>query len=340
MSKAFKLPIWVVALLLFAALGISAEALSRWVLGLGTPPLYEADAGFEYRLRPDQDLYRFGNHIVVNRWGMRSDDFGKTKVNPSELRVMVFGDSVVNGGSEVGHQALATTLLQETLQQTLARPVVVGNISAGSWGPGNWLAYAQRFGFFEADLVVLVVGSGDARDNPVFGPLSINQPTEQPALALQEAVLRYLPRYLPEQMTSLLIEQPPLALTSPVTTDANAQDPTERGLDDLRRFLTLASGEGRQVVVFHHPGRSETDSGQMDAGHAEIVTLVQGMGLHLVELREDYRQAREPVYRDAVHLTVSGQRVLASVLQRVAKPMLPRHNLLPVSQSAPSQARS
>ncbi|MDM7948604.1 hypothetical protein [Hydrogenophaga sp.] len=322
MNAGRKQPWWASAVLLAAALAIGSEVLTRWVLGLGTPPLYEADAGYEYRLRPDQDLYRFGNHILVNRWGMRSEDFGKTKANPSERRIMVFGDSVVNGGSEIGHEALATTQLRQELQTTLARPVTVGNISAGSWGPGNWLAYATRFGFFQADLVILVVGSGDARDNPAFAPLTINQPTHKPALALEEAVTRYLPRYLPENLARMVSGQPESPPANQTSALASGPDPIEQGLDDLRRFLTLARSEGRQVVVLHHPDRSETETGRMAAGHAEIAALVEGMGLPWIGLRDSYRQTDQPVYRDAVHLSAAGQRTLARELLRVVTPLL------------------
>lgn len=64
---------------------------------------------------------------------------------------MMFGDSVLNGRNLTDHQSLATTILRTTWKEEFSSDFIVGNISAGSWGPGNWLAYAKEYGFFDAD---------------------------------------------------------------------------------------------------------------------------------------------------------------------------------------------
>lgn len=216
---------------------VSVELFARFALGLGDPPIYVADPQIEYMLKPDQNVRRFGNLIFVNHWGMRSHDFPARKANPDEIRILILGDSVINGGSQIDQALLSTTLLQKRLQASLGKPVVVGNASAGSWGPGNWLAYVRRYGFFEVDLVVLMVNSGDYADNPTFAPLDANHPDARPLMALQEAVFRYLPRFLPQY---------PPALAKPPATPAATVSPTEiaRGMSDLRQFLTLAQSGG------------------------------------------------------------------------------------------------
>jgi hypothetical protein len=309
------------------ALIAAAELVCRTVLGLGTPPLYETDARFEYRLRPNQDVQRFGNHIVVNRWGMRAIDFGEHKTHPNELRVMVFGDSVANGGSQIDQSELSTTLLQSALQHRLGQPVTVGNISAGSWGPGNWLAYAERFGFFDADVVVLVLGSGDHADNPAFAPLGASHPTQAPTLALEEAVQRYLPRYLPEPLRGLLTEHT-AAATEPGPADS------ARGLADLEQFLRKARVENRKVIVVHHPDRDELDSGVYLDGHAQIRELVAGLSLPFVELRTAFTAAGPGIYRDSIHHTAQGQRVMAHALFNAVLQTMPTHNPEPTTVAA------
>lgn len=313
--------LWLAASVL--ALVVAAELVSRFVLGLGTPPLYEADTGFEYRLLPNQDVQRFGNHIQVNRWGMRSPDFRSTKTDPLELRVMVFGDSVVNGGSQIDQGALSTSLLQSALQTRLVRPVTVGNISAGSWGPGNWLAYAQRFGFFEADVVVLVVGSGDHADNPSFAPLDADHPTEAPTLALQEAVHRYLPRYLKHYLPQALEDlwKEPIEGTN-ASREHDLQD-RARGQADLHQFLQLAQGGQRHVIVLHHPDLDELTGGRYADGHAQMQALVQGMSLPFVELRTPYQAAGPALYRDNIHHSAQGQQVMAGALLDAVLKALP-----------------
>jgi hypothetical protein len=51
---------------------------------------------------------------------------------------------------------------------------VVGNVATPSWGPGNWLGWARRFGFLQATDVVLVISSHAAADNPSPEPFTRN----------------------------------------------------------------------------------------------------------------------------------------------------------------------
>lgn len=298
------------ALLATAALALAAaELASRQVLGLGTPPLYEADADYEYRLLPGQDVQRFGNRVRVNQWGMRADEFGARKASADELRVLVVGDSVVNGGSQIDQRQLASTLLQHSLQTALGRPVTVGNVSTGSWGPGNWLAYARRHGFHDADLVLLVVNSGDYADNPAYAPLGVDFPTRPPVLALQEAALRYLPRYLPALAP---------AQAGPEVPGEPAAAEVARGLADLDAYLALARAEGRKVLVLHHPDREELASGRYLPGYTAMGGLLQGLGVDFVELAPTYRPYASLVYRDGIHLGAAGQLLLAQALHGAA----------------------
>lgn len=152
-------------------LGMVAEGVARWGLGLGDPPLMLADARMEYRARPG-DYQRLGNRMSFNAVSMRSDPVpparDETAGTPHVLRVLFLGDSVIHGGSQTDQDELATSILQRKLTAALGRPVWVGNASAGSWGPGNWLAYTQTFGWFDADAVVVVASGHDAGDAMTF----------------------------------------------------------------------------------------------------------------------------------------------------------------------------
>ena len=189
---------WLIPLAAICALLLAGEWFARSVLGLGDPPLSITHPRIEYLYAPNQDVRRFGKRFLVNDYSMRSAPLAARK-GADERRVLVFGDSVVNGGNLTDHQDLATTRLAHDLRPFAGgNKVVVGNVSAGSWGPGNWLAYSQVYGFFEADVVVLVASSHDVTDNPTFVPLAPNtHPTKKPLLALTEGLTCYLPRYLP-----------------------------------------------------------------------------------------------------------------------------------------------
>ena len=285
------------------------EIFARYYLGLGTPPLSISDPRIEYMFKPNQDVYRFGNHFITNEYGMRSESFSKKK-SSDELRIMVFGDSVVNGGNLTDHAKLATSILKEKLTKILSKNVVVGNISAGSWGPGNWLAYAKEYGFFDADIIILVISSHDYIDNPTFQPLDKNtHPTKQPVSALLEGIERYLPRYLPQ------------IPTRSIATENQQYIPEEteiqKGLGDLKNFLELAKNNSNNVFVFQHYAKSEIEGGYPQIGNKLIKETCNQLGIIPISLEPYFRQSIEDglnPYHDEIHPNNIGQQLIAEAI--------------------------
>lgn len=286
------------------------ELFARYYLGLGTPPLSIADPQIEYLFKPDQDVYRFRNHFFTNHYGMRSNAFPE-KREGHELRVMIFGDSVLNGGNLTDQTDLATNILQKNLTELTANNIVVGNISAGSWGPGNWLAYVKKYGFFDADIVILVISSHDYADNPTFEPLNQNtHPTERPFSALTEGITRYLPRYLPYFASSKSAKE----------TDHFVEPTTEqvtKGLEDLKSFLDLAKNSAKSVLVFQYWERDEINKGKAKPGNERIRDLCESMGISPIELEPYFKKSigsgKNP-YRDNIHPNQAGQQLIAKAI--------------------------
>lgn len=295
-----------------SGLTIAAELSLRYILGLGDPALSVAHPEIEYMFQPDQDVRRFGNRILVNQYGMRTQPISPAKQPDEKLRVMVFGDSVVNGGNLTDHQQLATTIVQNKLEDSENGSVVVGNISAGSWGPGNWLAYAREYGFFDADKIILVVSSHDYTDNPDFAPLDPNtHPQTKPTLALQEFYNRYLSRYLPK---SPFKTEKSLAQTSE---KANVSPTKNQGASDLSQFLSLAKSTGADVYVIQYWEKSEIKRETANKGNQKIAQLAEKLNLPVWQTKslfvDAYSQNREP-FRDNIHPSNLGQELLAQLM--------------------------
>jgi lysophospholipase L1-like esterase len=294
-------------------LAVGGELFARFYLGLGDPPLSQADPQIEYLFKPNQDCRRFGNRIKYNQYSMRSEDFPAHKSRPDELRVLVIGDSVVNGGVMTDQSQLATTLLEQKLAADLKRPVVVGNISAGSWGPPNELAYLKRYGLFDADVVVIVLSSHDYVDVPTFEPVvgvHPSYPDHRPLLALWDGFQRYvLPR-----IKGMAVPNEGLA---PATGPAKPAD-VEACMTALREMIALARAGGAKVIVAQHLTRSETLASPQ-AGHEAIAQEARRDGVTPVELGVAFESARrrgEDPYRpgDDIHPSVVGQREIAGAL--------------------------
>jgi hypothetical protein len=241
---------------------------------------------------------------------MRSNPFPK-KREGNELRIMVFGDSVLNGGNLTDHADLATTLIKKRLAKFTSRNVVVGNISAGSWGPGNWLAYANKYGFFDADIVVLVISSHDYADNPTFQPLNPNtHPTSRPFLALTEGITRYLPRYLPHFASSENTKEAD-HFSEP------ASEEISKGLEDLKKFLVMAKNSAKFVLVLQHWERDEINKNEAKPGNARIHDLCESIGIIPIQLesylKESIKGGKNP-YRDNIHQNQIGQELIANAI--------------------------
>lgn len=292
---------------LIASLGVlaGAELVARFYFGLGDPPLSQTHPTIEYLFKPNQRVHRFGNVFATNRYGMRSDDFPPQKASPNELRVMVYGDSVVNGGALSDQSRIATSILQRRLTETQHRRVVVGNVSAGGWGPPNELAYLKQFGFLDADVVILVLSSSDYDDAPTFEPLNPQTlPTQAPISAAWEGMVRYLPRYVGRPLSGDHIP--------------NKRD-IEVSLEAEHEFLAMARAEGVKILLLQHWTASELKSGPLQ-GHAEIRRVAVDVPVYddAEKLRSYVRAGKNP-FRDDIHLNDDGQQALAELLLNMVR---------------------
>ena len=287
---------------------IVLELLARYWLELGDPILYVTHPTIEYLLKADQVARPYGNLVEVNHFGMRSPDFAPNKA-AGEYRVLVFGVSVVNGGNRTDQADLATALLGSRLEAERPGSVTVGNVAAGSWGPGNWLAYVQEFGFFHADAVLLVVSGHDLRDNPTFADLnSATHPEHRPVSAVWDGVWRVIVH----SWLSLVAESGDSKERASRVSLAMGQ-----GAQELSEFLQLAASQVPQVVVVLHPERRELERSQKSPELARIQRLLNQLGIPFLwgsTCLGGAEAAGLSPYRDDIHLTAAGQAALAECL--------------------------
>lgn len=294
----------VLGAILVVALALG-ELGARTLLGLGTPPLSVTHPRIEYMFAPDQDVRRFGNRQLINEYGMRSpavSEWGAAR------RVLVFGDSVLNGGNQTDHEALATTLATRETPGS-----VFGNVSAGSWGVDNMLGWIETYGLLDADTVIFVLSSHDAWDAPTFAALNpLTHPTTRPRSALWEGVQRYLPRYLPQGMAGWL--QRTGDPGQPIETTHVGQNGTEV----LPVVLNMLREAGIRACGVLHATRTErlaSDYASLDrlAGifEQQAVPVVR-----MYELRTQNPVNDVTIYRDDIHINPAGQQVLETALLR------------------------
>lgn len=306
-----------IALLALVATG---EGVARYGLGLGDPPLIVRDAKIDYLFRPDMTYKRFGNRIAYNSVSMRARE-PRRPPSACELRVLVLGDSIINGGSETDQKALATSIAEAVLASELKRDIWIGNVSAGGWGPDNLKAYIEKFGLFEAHAVVLVVNTLDIVQTMEFAPdLGAQFPTHKPASALLEGMTRYLPRYLPFHIEPVKDGAPEAPQTSAIGQSEEA----------LTWLLAKARSRGVTPLVIHHKMNDETSTLPPDdwrgAASAKLRAVAGDTGADYLDFGAVTHQGRtrDRAYRDYIHLTIEGQALLAETMLTWLRPQLVR----------------
>ncbi len=273
---------------------VCLELYLRYYWGFGDSVLMMESKNYEYIPQPNQDRFRFRNHVRYNSLSMRSPE-----VDTSAIIVLGFGDSVINGGVAVDQDSLATTLLTQDLSNALHQKVQVLNISAGSWGPDNCFAYLQEKGNFNAKAIFLVVSSHDAYDNMDF-----------------EKVIDKVRRYESRQYSSGIVE---LLVKYGIPRIMNTD--TGDGVDILKKgkifnpgfaaFANYCREQHLPFFIFLHPDKSELEQKHFNRQGEEIIKFCVNNNIQCFQGMAD---TEEGEYRGGIHLNDAGQRHLARIL--------------------------
>ena len=111
-------------LLIILILVLGSELLLRQVFGFGRPLLYRSDPHMGYRVAPNQNIRRFGNRVRINQFSMRNDPITPER-SPQTLRILMLGDSLVNGMVWTDQDQTLTALVQQKLAASDQIPAIV-----------------------------------------------------------------------------------------------------------------------------------------------------------------------------------------------------------------------
>ncbi|HLP10551.1 MAG TPA: hypothetical protein VK177_01400 [Flavobacteriales bacterium] len=279
---------------------VAAELALRFIWGLGSLPLYTENEFYEYMYAPNQDLYRFGNHICTNSLGMRSPELNKK----DKIRVLKIGDSVINGGAHVDQDNLSSTLLATQLTNDLKEQIGVYNISAQSWGPDNAFAYIKSQGDFDAKIFMLVFSSHDLHDNMHFKNVVGNHmawPSSQPLCALTDAWTRYAwPKIKgifgsKEQEYDYLYDFDDSKLNT-----------------GWKNFFTYCSEKKIKLLVYVHATKTEVENKSYDKYGKQLLAMLDSNKIEYLEGKNHIHDLT--AYRDEIHLNTMGHKLLTKAL--------------------------
>ena len=305
---------------------IGAEIFLRAGYGFCDAVLMQEDPDFEYIVQPNQDRYRFGNHVRINSLSMRSDE-----VDTAAVHILGFGDSVLNGGTQTDDDSLASAILTRRLSEIRREKVQFLNISAGSWGADNCFAYLKKYGNFNAKSIFLFVSSHDAYDNMTFQKtVDVHEsfPSKQYPFAVVELLDRYvfpqITRYFPKpginyelQITNyeqpsffrkfvirnsqFVIDSPSLGINK-----KNAESRFNTGFSD---FYAYSVSNQIPLTIYLHADRKELAQQSYNEQGKEIIAFANEHNIPIIKDLENGLENSD--FRDNIHLNVKGQRKMA-----------------------------
>lgn len=305
-----------IVLTIVVGLSIVLEVALRLIVGFGNPLIYVADERIGYLLAPSQRTRRFGNRIEINEYSQRGPTISKTR-SPSMLRVLLLGDSIANGSWWTDRDDTIAATISRQLEENVSAgnssdfysQIEVLNASANSWGPRNELAYLQRFGTFEAQVVVLLINTDDLfSPAPTSIPVGRDRyyPSRKPPLAIVEAFVRsVLPYKPPPEMAAVRAEK---------------GDRVGFNLEAIRKIQETTIQSGAQFLLTMTPLLRElSQSGPRNhelKARARLTELTQTQQIDYIDFLLAFQaiQSPESLYRDHIHPNHHGNRQIANAI--------------------------
>ena len=346
----------VIFLTVMVALIAGAELIARFVFGFGSPLLFELSGDREYRVKPNQNILRWGNHIMVNEQGLRN---GPITLAPRKdsLRILCIGDSLTHGGEKID-QAETYPYKLEIELSALGVPCEVLNAASPGWSITNEANYIKKYGLYGSEVLVLLINDRDILEEWGNGldPSYRNEIIEKrPVLALGE-VLNLVRLNIQNILTGIRAK-----IFSKTANKKEMSEAEEMKIDAIRRgFIPADSKEDRADQL-----RTILWNGRINSCNAEIAALKSmpeyarghGAGAIVVFLDTPMPARYEPggekymvemykkavmesggvfidvtgaiekagykkLFRDNIHLNEQGNKVLAEVIAKEIKDYL------------------
>ncbi|MCG6134885.1 MAG: SGNH/GDSL hydrolase family protein [Nostoc sp. LLA-1] len=295
---------------------LGSEIALRLLFGLGSPVLSQVDNYTGYRFQPNQKIFRFGKTIEYNQYSQRTSPITLKKPQDT-LRILMIGDSVLNGGNPIDQKEIITELLAAKIQAS-GKPAEVLNASAGSWGMGNQLGYLQQFGTFNSDAVILQVGTHDLTQ-PTSTSEHVgnhpNYPDRPPISAIQEAVARYvIPRVLENADFNQFFHP-----ETPQVSSAQLNQEFQKNMQLFKEVVNLVRDEKILIYVLFTPNRYDLVPEPITPPYKpEFMEVLKSLQIPVFDTHKAWSKLPSSTvksyFRDDVHLNEVGNQAAANLI--------------------------
>lgn len=277
------------------ALAVLVEVGIR-ISGIADFPLYDADSQIGYIPKPSQT----GDFLRKNHWQFNSKSMGALEFSPSNaIDNLLVGDSVVLGGNPFRQE----DRLGPQLSRMIGQPV--WPIAAGSWALRNELTYLRIHPEVvkNVDRIIFVLNNEDF-DQASSWSCEKTHPRSHPILASVYAFRKYVWDWETCGQISDKFLVPP-----------------GNWKPELHQFLSGEQARTKQIIFFLYPNKSEV-LGEKSLGvdlepHAQEIINESSTPVSVYSVGRDARW-KSDLYRDSIHPSVAGNRILAEIISKPA----------------------
>lgn len=293
-------PRWPSFVLAIAAL-VALTELGVRVAGLADFPTYMRDDYFGYVPRPGQS----GRFLQTNAWFFNDRSMGVAEPwqpLPNRTDILLIGNSIVLGGNLYDQKDKLGPLIQSRLNATCA----VWPVAAGGWSTVNEFRFLERHPDVPAgaDFFIWEV-MANQMDGAASWQRETMHPTEHPLWATAYVVRKALDQRFPS--TAKFVQRAP----------ADAA-PHYAQFEKMVAQLVASGRRRRGGVIFLYPDQRQLVSARRGQAwlpeRDRISRIAVANGLGIVDIANEPRWT-EAMYRDGVHPTEEGNRMLALILE-------------------------
>ncbi len=288
---------------------VACEVFLRVHYGFCNDVLYREDKDYEYIALPNQNRLRAGKRIKYNSLSMRSPE---VDTDSSTVKILGFGDSIINGGAIISQDSLATSILQASLPTVFKKKWQLLNISSESWGPDNSYAYLLRHGDFNAKAIILFVNSADAHDTMTFRK-TVGVDPDHLDKQYRFALIEFFDRYLPVVKNYFRNDKRAENVMNDKRVALNFKEDKNFNKGFLS-FLNYSKEYNIPLFFYLHPDKIEfIQQDYTNEGH-EIIHFAKEHNIHLIEGLKSKMDTS--AYVDLIHVNEKGQRSIAEAIMQ------------------------
>lgn len=280
-----------VAAISFIAALASIELAVR-ASGLTDFPLYDANNQIGYIPKPSQS----GSFLNKNAWEFNSLSMGAGPFIPADgINTLLVGDSIVLGGNPYRQEDRLGPVLQRESKST------IWPISAGSWSLRNELTYLKNHPevLRKIDNFIFVLNSEDFQQASSWG-CEVTHPRSYPISSAFYVFTKYVYNFNPCNGIT-----PELAVES------------GDWKQEVKDFIANKDVQGKPVSFFLYPKKTEAIDALLSTSDLEVyapyLKQENNENIRVFSVARDIRWSSN-FYRDEIHPTVEGTKVLASII--------------------------